>query len=514
MTAKFIKDNLVFINIIFVLSVIFFLIRLPNLTLQPIFADEAIYIRWAQIMKAEPTLRFLPLSDGKTPLFMWILMGVFKVFDDPLFAGRMLSIFAGFATFLGAITISWKFFNKTAAFFAATLITFTPMIFFFDRMALVDSMMSAFFIWSLFFALLLMHYPRLDLAMILGFTIGGGWLTKTPGFFAILTLPATLFSFNWHPSTRAKRAVKILMFWLISVTIALAIYNALRLGPGFSSLSARNSDYVFSPQELSGRPLDPFIPHLNDLIDWLPKMLTLPVLALIILAFFAGLFKFNRLVLAIFAWGLIPLTLEVAFLRTFTARYILFSFPPFLIAAAWLLSEAVKKFQVRRYIASALALTLILPMSIYFDYLLLFDQEKAPLPREERRGYFEDWTAGYNFKELSGYFEELSKTGQIVVGTEGSFGTLPDGLAIYLDKNRNVIIVPGQNVYSKELINASLRFPTFFVANRSRVKAATDWFDPLFIYPKFSGPDLPQDAIMVYRLNLSKVASDSANLAK
>jgi len=25
---------------------------------QPIFGDEAIYIRWAQVMKAEPTLRF------------------------------------------------------------------------------------------------------------------------------------------------------------------------------------------------------------------------------------------------------------------------------------------------------------------------------------------------------------------------------------------------------------------------------------------------------------------------
>ena len=44
--------------------VIYFLLRLPNLTLQPIFADEAIYVRWAQIAKAEPTLRFISLQDG------------------------------------------------------------------------------------------------------------------------------------------------------------------------------------------------------------------------------------------------------------------------------------------------------------------------------------------------------------------------------------------------------------------------------------------------------------------
>jgi len=52
------------ILILAVLAIGYFILRLPNLTLQPIFADEAIYIRWAQVMRAESTLRFLPLSDG------------------------------------------------------------------------------------------------------------------------------------------------------------------------------------------------------------------------------------------------------------------------------------------------------------------------------------------------------------------------------------------------------------------------------------------------------------------
>ena len=74
------------------LAACYFALRLPNLTLQPIFADEAIYIRWAQVMRAEPTLRFLSLSDGKTPLFMWAMIPFLKVFSDPLFAGRFLSV--------------------------------------------------------------------------------------------------------------------------------------------------------------------------------------------------------------------------------------------------------------------------------------------------------------------------------------------------------------------------------------------------------------------------------------
>jgi len=74
------------------------LIRLYHLTLIPVFVDEAIYIRWAQVMGAEPTLRFLPLSDGKQPLFMWFLMFYIKYLADPLFAGRILSVISGIGT--------------------------------------------------------------------------------------------------------------------------------------------------------------------------------------------------------------------------------------------------------------------------------------------------------------------------------------------------------------------------------------------------------------------------------
>ena len=72
-------------------------------------------------MKSEPTLRFLPLSDGKTPLFMWVLMPLFKVFEDPLFAGRFLSVMSGLVTLLGVYFLSRKVFNSKVAFWAFCL---------------------------------------------------------------------------------------------------------------------------------------------------------------------------------------------------------------------------------------------------------------------------------------------------------------------------------------------------------------------------------------------------------
>src|SRR5574343_1375587 len=73
-------------------------LRFYHLTILPVFADEAIYIRWAQVMKAEETLRFLPLSDGKQPLFMWVIIPFLKLISDPLIAGRIVSVLCGLGT--------------------------------------------------------------------------------------------------------------------------------------------------------------------------------------------------------------------------------------------------------------------------------------------------------------------------------------------------------------------------------------------------------------------------------
>ncbi|MCL4366168.1 glycosyltransferase family 39 protein, partial [Patescibacteria group bacterium] len=194
--VDFLSKHRLEIFVLGILAVLYFILRLPNLTLQPIFADEAIYIRWAQVMKAESTLRFLPLSDGKTPLFMWTMMPILKFIQDPLFAGRLLSVLSGFFTLLGVFFLSRKIFNNKTAFWAGLLYTVTPYTVFFDRMALVDSMLACFTVWIVYFALWLIRSVRLDVSMILGYLLGGAILTKTPGMFNLLILPLSIFSYS------------------------------------------------------------------------------------------------------------------------------------------------------------------------------------------------------------------------------------------------------------------------------------------------------------------------------
>ena len=161
---------------------------------QPIFADEAIYVRWAQVMKAEPTLRFLPLSDGKQPLYMWILMFLLKPSFDPLITGRMLSVSMGILSNFGVFVLSYILFkSKKISLIASLLYAVSPFMIFFESMALVDATLTAMGIWFFIFLLLAIRYFRFDLSMVSGFFLGGALLTKSPAVYFSALAPLTVF---------------------------------------------------------------------------------------------------------------------------------------------------------------------------------------------------------------------------------------------------------------------------------------------------------------------------------
>ena len=487
------------IAIFLLTAVLYFALRLPNLTLQPIFADEAIYIRWAQVMRAEPTLRFLPLSDGKTPLFMWAMIPLFKIFDDPLYAGRFLSVLSGFGTLVGVFLLGRRIFGSSVALWSALIYTVTPYTVFFDRMALVDSMLSAFTLWSLYLTVWLVQSQRLDLAMILGYMLGGALLTKTPAMINLLVLPVSLLGFNFG-KLKKFNLVKLLGLWIVAIVIALGLYNILRLGPSFTQLSVRNADYIFSPTDLIGRPLDPFLPHVGDIADWFPKLLTWPILLVMAVGIIYLITLRHRVGLTILLWAIIPLVLQMAFLKTFTTRYLLFSIPPLLVIGAYGLGKLLQSLKILS-IPKVLILTVLLLISpLYFNYLLVTNPEQAPLPRGERRGYLEDWTAGYGFSQIAEFLLERKKEGMVVVGTEGYFGTLPDGLQIYLDKAA-IPIIGGSASVSAQLKEAASANQTFYIANKNRLPKHLDGVKLIKEYPKAKPLDgKPQDAIVVYKV--------------
>jgi len=492
--------------------VVFFLLRLINLTILPIFADEAIYIRWSQVMKAEPTLRFLPLSDGKQPLFMWVLMFTLGIVKNPLFTGRFLSVLAGLGSLIGIFLLSYELFkDKKTSLIASLFYAVVPFFVFFDRMALVDSLLAMFGIWVFYFGVLLIGNLRLDLAMITGMILGAALITKSPALFYAILLPTTLFIAPWLDLKKRKKMlpylIKMVGLWLVVYVFAFGIYNLLRLGPNFQMIGLRNKDYVFSFKEILSHPLDPLKPHFFDLVRWMPNLLTWPVLLLTL----AGLIwmwwkKENwRQATWLFLVFIAPLFTQSVFAKVFTPRYILFTTWPLIIVAAYFSSAMIKKLRIKTSLVALLVLLIIIP-SLYYNYLLLTDPEKAPLPIRMRSGYLEEWTAGQGIREIADFIKKEAENKNVLVGTEGSFGTLPDGLQIYLEKVPRVTVIgvgyPITGVHPS-LVNSLVDNDVFLVVNQSRLQIPSEAYGLKLIkeYPKAINLKGIQDKLLFFEID-------------
>lgn len=512
---KFVKQNWSYI-ILGVLVLVLFFLRFYHLTILPVFADEAIYIRWAQVMKAEETLRFLPLSDGKQPLFMWIVIPFLKFIQDPLFAGRFVSVLSGFGTLIGIFVASMLLFkSKKVALISSTIYAISPYSVFFDRLALSDSMLSMFGVWTFVFAYLTVTTMRLDFAMLAGFALGGAWLTKSPALFFVLLLP-TLLLF----SDRKKYLISI-FYLLITVLIGYGMYNILRLGPNFHQIALRNLDYVFPYSHILTSPLDPLKPYADRILEYYRMMGPWPILVILLLSYFVNWRENWKKILVLSAWFLGPIFAISEFSKTMTARYAFFTVPFVIILASALF---LTKSKLLSKVGIGIFIIFIL-MSAKFDYLLLNSPEYANLPRSERSGFLEEWTAGQGIKEISEYIKNrttnLPVGRQVVVGTEGFFGTLPDGLQIYLQNVPQITTIgvgldftklPDSLVESQKADN-----DTYLVVNKSRFNANPDKFglELIAAYPKAIRPEGikesnifgPQDALLFYKLTNKSIES-------
>lgn len=492
------------------IGLIFFLLRLINLTILPIFADEAIYIRWSQVMRAEATLRFLPLSDGKQPLFMWLTIPFLKIFSDPLLAGRFLSVLAGFGSLIGLFFVSWSLFkNKGISFLSCFFYSLIPFFVFFDRLALVDSLLMMFGIWLAFLSLWLVRSVRLDLSLISGLVLGGALITKSPAIFFALLLPSGLL-----PGEKLKKKIlPLLGFWFLILVLGFGLYNfLLRLGPGFQMIALRNRDYLFTFKEILAHPLDPLKPHLGDLASWLPNLFAWPILLLVLMGFILGLKTKLKATLFLLLWFLVPLSAQMVFAKVFTPRYILFTIWPLILLAAfgfqWLFNQLSqwKKLKKKTVLVGGLLLFLIVLPCLKYDWLLLTNPEKAPLPRNLRNGHLEEWTAGQGLKESAEFLKERAKQGSVFVGTEGFFGTLPDGLQIYLEGTPNIRVIgvgwPVVEVH-QSLINSLVDNEVYLLVNQSRLKFKPQEKGLILIkeYPKAVWPNGFQDKLLLFRLD-------------
>lgn len=447
---------------------IFFLTRLYNILGLPIFTDEAIYIRWSQIAQNDATWRFISLTDGKQPLYVWIAMVLMEFIKDPLLAGRIVSVIAGFFSMIGIFLLGNEIFkNKKIGLLASLFYVLYPFSLVYDRLAMYDSLVAMFIIWALYFEILLIRNLRLDLAMILGFIAGFGMLTKTNTSFSLILLPFSLLLFNFKDKKRIHQLLKWTGLAAVVGIITVAIYAVLRLSPFFHIIEEKNYVFIYTPQEWLQQPFAYFFNNIRPMTEWLVNYATAPFLILVIASFLVSK-KYLREKLLLLAWFIIPFIALALFGRVIYPRFTLFMTMPLLILAAYALFHML--IFVKKLWLKAIIVIVFLLMFVVNDYFIITDFVKAGVPQAEKYQFVTSWSAGGGVKETIAILEEKAKNGKIYVGTEGTFGLMPYALEMYLYNNPNIVIKgfwPINDNPPQEVIDAAKKMPTYFVFYQS-----------------------------------------------
>ncbi len=476
--------------------------RLTHLTELPIFTDEAIYIRWSQIGFRDPNWRFISLTDGKQPMFTWVMMVLFRVFQgaDPLFVGRMTSVVAGIGTLIGLWVLAYELFrDRRVAWLTGMIYIIVPFTLWYDRMALYDSLSTTFSVWGLYLAILLAKRLQLDLALILGMTLGAGMLNKSSGFLTLYFLPVTLLMFQWNKPDWWRRLLKWVGLVLVAALVSQIAYSVLRLSPFFHIVGQKDNVFIFTLSEWFDQPFRFFAGNLRGMFDWMRSYLTLPLFIVAAVPLFSRWPHARERVL-LYMWWALPFMALGNFAKILYPRYILFMMMPLLILAAYAVVRfwAVLKHPIHR---TLLALV-VFGQCLFISYFIVVNPVNAPIPFADRGQFLDDWPAGGGVREVVAYLSAEMSHQKISVYTEGTFGLMPYSLEIYLVDNPNIKITglwPIPEELPEAIREDAKVMPTYFVMNA--LQTPPNW--PLTLigeYLKGKSPD--QKKLRFYRVDV------------
>ncbi len=427
-----------------------------GLTALPVFADEAIYIRWAQLIIDDwRQYLFFPLNDGKTPLFFWLQVPFLLLMKDQLFASRTVSVLIGLlqSFVIAKITKVGGGGNK-AQWFSAILVAILPFWFFHHRMALIDGLLTfllsivTYFFWVAakrdpakttgkwmnWAKKTLLNRSFLLLVFCAGAALGAGLWTKLPAVLLIPALAILAISAKFSRAQYVKNAA------LFSGTIgfALFLFALMRIHPAFPQLFRRGGDFL---HPMSG------IFSLDVLSQTLPSIPTYagyfiqyasPVAWLFVLY---GLFygKHKGSVHQLFWAGMVFLMPMVVLGKVVFPRYLLPAMIFFTPALALSIESMVDnlKFQSKltalgagKMVFVAVLLANVATHSFQFILPAMISPEDIPFVSSDAEQYLLEWSSGHGIAETAELIAQAAEKEKVAVATEGFFGTLPDGLLL------------------------------------------------------------------------------------
>lgn len=480
---------------------IFYLVtHFIGLTALPVFADEAIYIRWSQLIIDDwQRYLFFPLNDGKTPIFVWLMVPFLKVFQDQLLAGRVLSVLVGLAqVFVIGRVIKSLGGSRGAQFIGMLLTTILPFWFFYHRIALMDGLMTLFISISLWILIKLALHLELKKSLphtviftvTAGIAFGLAILSKVPAlFFGPGFVFIALFPLNKHQ-------FKLLLpkiFWIGAAgAVGIALFLLLKLNPAFGQLFLRGQNFTYSTSELLAGDWMNSLRNVPRFFGWLLFYLTPGVIFFSFLGLLSSTLRKRTLFLLVLA--ALFCGPFIVFGKTVYPRYLLPASIFFTVSASLVIDKLLKIQNKVRYVTIGL-LGFVTLWSVYSMLMSLFNVSQVPYVIIDIEQYRAEWSAGYGVKEASDFIIEQAKQGKVVVATEGYFGTLPDGILLYLH-NQDVSNIevfgigePVRGMPKDFVAKAGQAKFAYVMVNSHRMKSSDTRLHKIMSYPRpFGAP--------------------------
>lgn len=449
-------------NLFFIISLVYFTTRLVNLLKIPIFNDEAIYLDWGFKEINSPDSLFLSLFDAKQPLLMWVFGIAQKIISDPLLAGRLVSVLAGYLSLTGIYFISSEFWNKKAALIASILYITSPLFLFYDRQALMESAVSAVGIWSFYFIYKTVLLKHLKYSLFLGVVLGIGFFIKSS---ALVFLASALLILIIAIYRSSKKEFLINSFALIFVTSQIVLIP-LYMQSAFWENIGTTARYAFSIPELFKFPLLSWITNfagsLLIIIFWVS-----PIILVLSIAGSYYLIKKEGLTKLITIWIAIGYSIFIFTVKTPSVRYLISFLPLMLIPASFVITQ-FKRTKLANIMILSLTVvpSTILSIFLIFSPLKFFNTLNSLTKYSQKSSYVSDWTAGYGIPDAIDFIKTNSNRGLIGVRLDAGnpesailayFNSSDKYMAVYFDQN-----FFGEEIFKFDCLTSSL--PFYFVS--------------------------------------------------
>jgi len=406
-------------------------LRLVNLTNLAIFNDEAIYLHWGLRQVNESGQLFFSLFDGKQPLLMWIFGLTAKVISDPLLAGRLVSVVAGTFGLWGMYYLSKELFSKEVGWYAAGLYTLVPVFLFFDRQALMESVMVAVGIWSVYFLIKLIRSGKLKYGLGMGLVLGIGFMVKTSVLFYILGL--LVLAYLGIKGKKEKEKAKLINYLFLSYLMFQIVVLPLMVQSEFVKVfsEVKNSISLVEVVKMGFKPVVVNIVNLVEVLFW----------QLTPLVFLAGMIRVIEVIKKKESWEKwflisygVMILLAIFAGRDLSPRHTVVLMWPLVILAANKLAAVKVKWKRWLVFISAGVVSWLL----VFKPLRYFDLMEGVTRFSQKDIYVNFWTSGYGVEEARSWLIKKSKEEEIVIGLRLDAGIPESAMAAYFYNDESV----------------------------------------------------------------------------